>query len=352
MHKGHQHSLYFLLVCLSLAVWLMYRIISPFINALILASVFAFLLQPIYRIFLKKFRDHATLAAGATTILALVILIIPFSFLAVQIFHEASQLYQTITTGGDSAGFTVAIQNVVTSLRNAIPLPFDLDINFLQYGKQALESVVQNLGNIVSSVAHVFMSAFICLAAFFFLLKDGGKLKDYLVKVSPLDDVDDESIVERLQSAISATVKGSLTIAFIQGFVAGIGFLLFGVPNAALWGTVTAISALIPGIGTSLVLVPAIIYLFFTGNSFGGIGLLIWAVIAVGLIDNALGPRLVSAGMKLHPFAVFLSVIGGLSFFGPLGILLGPLTLSMCLALVDIYFSLRARHEPGEDLNL
>ena len=101
----------------------------------------------------------------------------------------------------------------------------------------------------------------------------------------------------------------------------------------------TAITALVPGVGTALVITPAIIFLFLTGNTFGGVGLLVWGFTAVGLIDNFLGPKIVGRGMQLHPLAVFLAVLGGLAFFGPLGFLLGPLVMSVCVALVDMYSS-------------
>ena len=88
-------------------------------------------------------------------------------------------------------------------------------------------------------------------------------------------------------------------------------------------------------------IIPAIIIQFLIGNTFAGVGLLLWGITAVGLVDNFLGPRLVGRGMQLHPLAVFIAVLGGLSFFGPLGFLLGPLALSICLAFIDIYFSLK-----------
>jgi len=108
-----------------------------------------------------------------------------------------------------------------------------------------------------------------------------------------------------------------------------------------LWGVVAALSALIPGIGTSLVLGPGILYLFTVGATTQAVGLLIWSVVAVGLIDNSLGPKLVGKGMRLHPLMVLLSVFGGLAFFGPAGIFLGPLCISLLFALLSIYQHIR-----------
>jgi predicted PurR-regulated permease PerM len=130
-------------------------------------------------------------------------------------------------------------------------------------------------------------------------------------------------------------------IALLQGVIAGVGFFLFGLPNPALWGSTAAISALIPGVGTSLVLIPAVIYVMIFGSPVQGIGLLLWSLLAVGLVDNLLGPRLMRKGAKIPQFAIFIAVMGGLAVFGPLGFVIGPLVFSLLFTLLDIYSSLR-----------
>ena len=126
-------------------------------------------------------------------------------------------------------------------------------------------------------------------------------------------------------------------MAATQGVVSGIGLSLFGVPNPVLWGVVAGFAALIPTLGTSLVLIPAALFLLTKGAFVAAIGLFIWALFAVGLIDNFLSPRLVGKGAQLHPLLVLLSVLGGISLFGPAGLILGPLCSSLLLALLSIY---------------
>ncbi len=155
--------------------------------------------------------------------------------------------------------------------------------------------------------------------------------------ISPLAEADDETIFKKLALAVSAVVRGSLIVAFIQGILATVGFMIFGLPNPVLFGTIAAIAALVPGVGTALVLVPAIGYLFLSGNTFGAAGLFIWGTVVVGLVDNFLGPQLIGNKMKLHPLAVFLAVLGGIVFFGPIGIIVGPLVISLFSALLDVY---------------
>lgn len=336
--KNPQSPNYFLFLCLAVALVMVYLIFQPFLATLILAAIFAFIFQPIYKKILVATKKRESLSALATTFIAIIIAIVPMVILGSLILKESTELYQTLIKG-ENGGLIGTLRLAVENLRNFLPIDFDLDVN--QYATQGLESLIFNLGAIFSSFAKILLNTLVFLIAFFFLLKDGRKLKNYLVILSPLNDQDDEMIVSRLELAVLATVKGGLTIGLIQGALTGLGFALFGVPNPVLWGSVAAIAALIPGVGTSLILIPAIFYLFLTGNNLGGLGLLAWGLTAVGLIDNLLGPKLIGYGMHLHPLIIFLAVLGGLAFFGPLGFLLGPLTISLCLALIDIYLSLK-----------
>lgn len=341
MIKNH-HSNYFLFLALAGSMVVVYFIAKPFLSPLILAAIFAFLFQPIYKKLLNYLKKRESLAAFFTTIIAVVLVLLPVTFLGIQIFKESSQLYQSLVNegGGDFVG---AIENALNQARGILPIPEDFQIDIGQYVKQGLAFLIENLGAVFSSFAKMLINLLVFLIAFYFLLKDGSKLKNYLVVLSPLEDTDDEFIISRLKTAVSAAVKGNLTIGLIQGVLTGVGFAIFGVPNAVLWGSVAVISAFLPGIGTALVITPAIIFLFITGNTFGAIGLLVWGVTAVGLVDNFLGPRLVGRGMQLHPLMVFIAILGGLAFFGPLGFLLGPLAMSVCLALIEIYASLKGR---------
>ena len=179
------------------------------------------------------------------------------------------------------------------------------------------------------------------LFALFYLLRDGRKLKNDIVMLSPLADNYDEKIFLKLRQAIRSIVLGSLVVGLVQGILTGIGFYLFGVPNPALWGSFAVIAALIPGIGTSLVIVPGIIYLFFVTSHLQALGMFIWGLVAVGLVDNFLGPMLVNRGVRVHPFLILLSVIGGLAYFGPIGFIAGPLVVALLVALLEIYKSNR-----------
>ncbi|MDO8529214.1 MAG: AI-2E family transporter [bacterium] len=339
-----KNSIYFILFCLAIVFTAVYFIIKPFLGPLILAAVFAFIFQPVYRRLSQFMPRKQGLAAFMTMFIAIGLVLLPVVFLGSQILKESGQLYNTLADSGKN-NFIGVIENVANKIRASALIPENWNIDFNQYSRQALSAMVQSIGGIFSSFAKMVLNFFVFLMAYYYLLKDGPKLKDYFMALSPLDDDNNELILNRLKSAVSSVVKGNLLIGFIQGTLTSIGFALFGVPNPVLWGGVAAITALIPGIGTAIVIIPAVIFLSVFGNNFNAGGLLVWGIIAVGLVDNFLGPKLVGNGMRLHPLAAFLAVLGGLAFFGPLGILLGPLVLGVCLALIEIYLSLKEREK-------
>ena len=204
---------------------------------------------------------------------------------------------------------------------------------------------MENLSAVFSNVAKTTLGIFIFLIALYYLFKDGLKLKEAVVAFSPLKNTDDETIFTKLSSATNSVVKGTLLIALIQGILTAIGFIIFGIPNATLWGSLATITALIPSVGTAIILLPSILYLFSIGNVFSALGLLIWGIVVVGLVDNLLRPKLIERGIRIHPFLILLSTLGGISLLGPIGFLLGPIILSLLAVLFQIYLSLGKEYQ-------
>ncbi|MDO8536961.1 MAG: AI-2E family transporter [bacterium] len=340
--SSQKHHSIVLLVFLAGAFVLVFFIFRPFFDTLVLAIAFAVAFRPLQQKLLDHTPTRRGLAAFFTTIVVAALVVTLLIFLSMQILEEAWQLYSSVLAGGGLGNsFLVAINGFIDNLQRSLPSSFRVSLDINQYIRQGLSWLLQNIISLFSNFTKIVVSFFIFLFALYYLLKDGPELKKSIVALSPLTDTDDEAILHKLERAINSVLRGSLVIALVQGALTAIGFIVFGVPNAILWGSLAAVASLIPTIGTSLVIVPAIAFLFLSGETFSALGLFAWGAVAVGLIDNFLGPKLVGRGTQLHPFLIFISVIGGLGFFGPLGFLLGPLTLSLFFALLEIYFSLR-----------
>src|SRR3989344_4961826 len=259
------------------------------------------------------------------------------SLVSVLIGQEARDLYLSLDKSDGQSSVSQLFDRADEILNNIAPGLQDASADIDASAKTALQWIVGRAGSIFGSISSFLLSLFIFFIALYYLLREGPRVRHALIEFSPLSDNEDKAIFERLERAVNSVIKGNLMIALIQGALAMLGFAIFGVPHAILWGAVTAVAALIPGIGTALVFAPVIGFLFFTGDIFSAVALVIWGALAVGLIDNLLGPRLIGRGMQLHPLLVLLSVLGGLIFFGASGIFLGPLSLSLFFSLLSIY---------------
>lgn len=333
--KSQNSETYFLFAAIAIIGVILFFVFKPFLLPLILAIVLATVFAPVHKKSLELVRGRRGVASFLTTSFILMVIVIPVAFLVTQILAEASGLYSSIVSNGGAAAFSHSLEGALRDL--GIPFLPEGPLDVSQYAKQGLSWLLQNVGSVFSNVAKITLDLFILLIALYFLVRDGDTLRKIVASISPLQDKYDETVFAKLERAINSVVRGSISVGLVQGLLTAIGLTIFGVPNPVLWGTVAAIVALIPGVGTSLVLIPSILFLYFTGASAAALGLLAWGFLAVGLVDNVLGPKLVGRGVQFHPFLILLSILGGVSFFGPLGFLLGPLTLSLLLALLEIY---------------
>jgi len=332
MQRSHiQAGFFFLLLLgvLGLAFWMF----LPYFTTLAVAATIAVVIRPLHDRFVTLVRGREAVASFLSLFVVGVLLLIPLAFVGTQVFFEAKGLYGHMVENGEALTNEVTDYVEQTVARFAPQLAIDIDA----YLGQALGVVVGRLGPLFAGTAQTVVHFFLGMIALYYFLKDGPKFMRSLVLLSPLPDLEDEEVLSRLETAINSIIRGTLIIAIAQGLMTGVGLAIFGVPSPTLWGSMAAIGAVVPGIGTSIVILPAVAYLFLSGSTFAAVGLLVWGVVAVGLIDNFLGPILVGRGIKIHPLFVLFGVIGGLGMFGPVGFLIGPLVLSLLYALLDIY---------------
>ena len=171
----------------------------------------------------------------------------------------------------------------------------------------------------------------------FFFVKDGKQILHTMLCYLPLADEAKQRMLERFVSVTRATVKGTFLIGIVQGGLAGLAFAIAGIPSAAFWGTVMAVLSIVPGIGSALVWLPAVIYLFAIDRTGAGIGLLIWCGGVVSLADNLLRPWLVGRDTKMPDLMILLGTLGGLFAFGTAGILVGPIVAALFMTVWQIY---------------
>ncbi len=308
-------------------------IFKPYVGALFVALVFAIVFRPVHEAVFARTR-LAGFSACLTLLFLLLVVLTPATLFGFFIIDDAQRLYQSLSADGVMTGrLDAAFLPVERYLQGLVP---DIQIRASDYLNGALSFLIDNFGGVFRRAVGFVFKTFIMLLALFYLFRDGKQFRSYIISLSPLTNEYDERILKRLEGAITSVVQGKLMIIFIQGIFASIGFWLFGLPHAVLLGALVSLAALIPAVGVGLVFIPVILYALATGGTALAIGLLVFGV-ALGAVDNVLGPVLYERGLQTHPLLILLSVLGGLAFFGPVGFLAGPVALSLLVALLDIY---------------
>jgi predicted PurR-regulated permease PerM len=330
----------FFIVMLVFAIVLAAFVFLPELNVIVLGAALAIFFHPIYLRIQRGMPRHDGLAAFLTILLAAIVIVVPLTMFGYALFSEAQGLYAHLAAGGISS-----LESLVTAKLGSLMEIFHqssgtfafANFNVSQYATQAMGTIVANAGNFLSSMGMVAWTFFLAFFAFFYLLKDGGKLRKLVVRGVPLTDERANEIVQKMVDTTTSVVRGSLLMAIVWGVVVGIEFLIFGVPNPVLWGALSVPIAFIPVIGVSLIVIPGILYVALVAGIVKAIIFAIIAFIVSMLMENILHPLFIGRGTHIHPLLLLLSVLGGLSFFGPIGLFLGPLVLSFSLTLFEIY---------------
>ncbi len=321
---------YFYIALFAIGSVLTVLILWPFARVIILGLAVTAVFFPVYRFFHRKIKV-SWVSALITVVIFVLVLCVPLFAVGTIVFKQSQNLYAWVNANG---GF----DNITTLFNRSISDLFPAGAINLQHSISAFtENFSSKIGAAFTATLSTLFSFILVILSMFYFLKDGVNWKETLLKFSPLSDKSGHLIIERMNSAVNGIVKGYLLIALIQGVLLGFGLYVFGVPHPALWGVVAGIASLVPTIGTAFVSVPAVLFLFITGHNGAAIGLILWAALLVGTIDNFLNPLLVGRTIEIHPLLVLFSVLGGVAFMGPIGILIGPLVISFMYALVSVY---------------
>ncbi len=329
--QNTRYQTVFFTTALLLTLLLSILIFWPYLISLSISAMLAIILYPLHRRIVMAFKSE-TISAAFTIFLVVLLIGVPLIFLGNQILLESQELYTKVSSG-NVVSLDYVTQKAQLLVQRYVP---DFNFNAREYLAGFSAWVVEKIGGVFSGTLDFGIKSLLSLIALFYFLRDGEYFKKKIIELSPLGNDKDKVLISTLKSAINSVLLGSLVVALIQGFLTGVGFAFFGVPNFALWGSLAAIAALVPGVGTSLVWVPAVIYLYFYGSTGIWIAELIWSLLLVGLIDNFLSPFIINKGVKVHPLLILFSILGGIQFFGPEGVLLGPLVLSILFALLRL----------------
>ncbi len=345
VHSGRFYFLTFLFLVVVLG-YLTYQIMSPFLTAIIWAAVLAIVFYPVYA-FLSRYLKVKSISSLLTVLIILVLIVGPFSFLTFTLIGELQAIMVKINENKlesvqelvhrlHSSGLFKEISAYVGGA-DAVSEEVILE-NVKIIGKGLLSELPLRISNILSAGINFIFMVF----TVFVLFRDGPsllfKIKDYM----PFDEDQKERLAAQIKDIIVSTVYGGVVVAVIQGTLGGLAYFFLGLASPVLWGVAMSVMSFVPILGTFIIWGPTSAYFVMQGSYMKGVGLFLFGVLVISMVDNILKPLIIGSRTKIPAIVILFSVLGGIKLFGLLGLVLGPLVTAVFISVFDIF-----RHVEG-----
>jgi predicted PurR-regulated permease PerM len=338
--RNFEAKLFFALVLLITAIFVW--MVRGFLMPIFWAAVFAILFQPVFVRLVEMLKGSRSAAAAVSTLLVVLVLVIPFGLIGAAVVQQALSLYARLAAG--EVGLYAPIRWVERSLPWATELlaSYGVDIERLRVGLEAAavgttqwiagRTLIFGQNVLMVTVLFVLMLYFL-----FFFFRDGERIMSGAVRALPMGDERERRLFAKFAQVSRATVKGTLIVAIVQGALGGILFALVGIEGAVFWAVVMAILSLLPAVGPALVWGPAAVILITMGEVASGVIVIVAGTVVVGLVDNLLRPILVGRETQMPDYLVLLATLGGLSAFGLAGFVVGPIIAALFLVMWEMF---------------
>ena len=323
-----QKTRYFYLAIFFLILYLSFLLLKPFMVAILASFVATYLVYPVYK-GLNMVIKNKGVCAAILLFLIFVIILIPSFFIAERAIGEAANFYHKIV------GIDFNRLSETASRYTGIDL--NLDLYARDITSKAITLLLGNLSEFALSIPKKAIVVFISLFLMYYLLKEGDNIVNDIKKYLPLKEKQKEELIGKMKGVTWAVIYGVVVTAILQGIIGAIGLYIFKVHSPILLGLIMIVAAMMPYFGTAIVWLPAALIKLLNGDLFNGIGLLVYGVLVISLVDNFIRPMIISRKSRVHPLVIILGVFGGLSLFGFMGILVGPLILAVLIAFLDFY---------------
>ncbi len=338
----------FFVACFLLVCFAMYLVFQSFLSILVWACVLTVVFQPLFRLALRLTRDRRVLAAFVTCLLILVVIVVPVTFVAILIGQQSVALYHTIQENNTSIDLIAAR---LQEFQNRHWMPWVLEEASRLFGPEALDIkkvlqealsaaskfVVANMPSMLAGVGTLIYKFFMIFITMFFMFSDGPKVLQVLRASNPLPAAYESEFIRNFEDVSYATFYGSILTAIMQGIVAGLLYWALGIASPLFWATTVSFISLIPVLGTLMIWLPMPTYLYLTGHNTKALILLVVGGLALTLIENVVKPLIIGGRSDMHPLLIFFAVLGGMQVFGILGILLGPLVVTVFLTFLSFF---------------
>jgi predicted PurR-regulated permease PerM len=326
---------------IALLAWFTFRVLEPFLEPLCWAVVLVVVFDPLK----ARLERHwgKTWAAAACTVFVTLILIVPSIGIAMAFIHQGLEASGDIQKSFNAGGFAWVERGWAWIVAHA---PGQTPANLSELLHRAISSTAEflatRIGVVIRNVAIFVFDLAVALLAMFYLFRDGSVLVARLRRMMPFEEAPRDEMLERARHLVFASVTSSLAVAAVHGLFGGLAFAIVGIAAPVFWGVIMAFLSLVPAVGDLIIWIPAMIALAARGHWGQAIFLLI-VLLLVGLVDNVMRPIFISGRAQMGGLWVFIGVIGGISVFGMLGIILGPIIVAMAASVMDLYAAPKVR---------
>ncbi len=327
-------------------MYLLWMMMRPFLGAIIFASIITGSIYPLYTRLLEKTQFSRRMGAIIMCVLVIVIVFFPTIYLSFVLSKEAILLYQHMASGitNESVNNFFFGDGYVSGLVKDLSSMLGLEVNMDTFRNEIVNQIknfsgiaIATINSIVGNLVSFLFNFVIMILVIYAFLAEGTPLKEFLLKLSPLPDDQEELIIEKFNQMNFVTLVCNGLGGLIQGILAGIGFWIAGIDLVVLWTTIMSILAFIPLLGISVVYIPACIYLAIVGKVFASIMLFIYCSLIAILTENWFKPIFIGNQIQINSLFVLFSIIGGMTVFGFGGIFYGPLIAILFLTTVELY---------------
>ncbi|MFA5258603.1 MAG: AI-2E family transporter [Candidatus Pacearchaeota archaeon] len=307
-------------------------IIYPIVYSIIYGILFAYIFYPLHRFLTKKIKNEF-LSSLFICIGLLLIIVGIFALTFGVIFRESINFFLFL----QKADLAELFRNILPAFISSSTVSDSVASSLNTYISGLIAEYINNFTTALSDLPSILIQLTVIIFTFFFALKDGKKAIEYVKSLSLFKKETEDKFFKQFRDITSSVLIGHMVVGVVQGLMAGLGYFVFGVPNAILLTVITVIAAIIPVVGPWLVWVPVDIYLFGTGNTSAGLGLLIYGLVVISWIDNVIRSMIVSRKTQLNTGIVMIGMFGGLFAFGFLGLIIGPLILAYVLLVIELF---------------
>jgi predicted PurR-regulated permease PerM len=331
-------ALLLLLAAITIAFVAMVR---TFLLTILLAAIFTALSYPLYRWFFRAFRKRRALAAIATLLVLITLVMGPLVALLGAGATEALRVTETVRPAlerlMERPGEFNRYLGAVPGYHYIEPYRTQIFAKAAELLDSLSAFVFATLSATTRATAVFVFHFIILLYTMFFFLTGGPALLKSVMSYLPIDDADKQRMLDQFVSVTRATLKGTIVIGLAQGALGGLAFWVLGIDGPVFWGTIMTALSIIPGVGSALVWAPAAVILLITGEVWRGIGLAIFGAVVIGSVDNLLRPLLVGRDTQMHELMIFFSTLGGLLMFGVMGFIVGPILAALFVTVWEMF---------------